>query len=167
MKPRVFFFALAVGCLAWTISAAAEDAKPVRVINADWRDVQGPHSEMFRECIGAGRAEEGLRSDWQQQLKVCQDEIGFKYIRFHGLLNDEMGVYTESRDGQPRHNWQYIDELYDELLAVHIRPFVEISFMPSKLASGTNTVCWWKGNITPPKSYDRWEIGRASCRERV
>ncbi|HSY44052.1 MAG TPA: hypothetical protein VK811_09070 [Candidatus Acidoferrum sp.] len=158
IKPRIFLLGLAVGCICTrTISSMAEDAKPVRVITADWRDVQGPHSEMFRECIGAGRAEEGLRADWQQQLKLCQDEIGFKYIRFHGLLNDEMGAYSETRDGQPRHNWQYIDALYDALLATHIRPFVEISFMPSALASGTNTVCWWKGNITPPKSYDRWD----------
>ncbi len=121
------------------LRAAEEVTSGARVITADWQAVKGPHSEMFRECIGAGRAAEGLRADWQRQLKMCQDEIGFKYIRFHGLLGDDMGVYSETRDGRPRHNWQYIDMLYDSLLAMNIRPFVEISFMPSALASSHKT----------------------------
>jgi xylan 1,4-beta-xylosidase len=148
--------------LAWLAGAqiirASEGMPPPdRVIAADWQSVKGPHSEVFHECIGAGRAAEGLRAEWQHQLKMCQDEIGFKYIRFHGLLSDDMGVYRETPDGQPRHNWQYVDQLYDALLAMNIRPVVEISFMPSALASGTNTVFWWRANVTPPKSYDRWD----------
>ena len=144
-------------CLSRGAGTAEDTPPPGRVIAADWQSVKGPHSEMFRECIGAGRAAEGLRADWQQQLKLCQDEIGFKYIRFHGLLCDDMGVYAETRDGQPRHNWQYVDHLYDALLAIHIRPFVEISFMPSALASGNQTIFWWRANVTPPKSYDHWD----------
>jgi xylan 1,4-beta-xylosidase len=134
-----------------------DSAPPGRTITADWQKVKGPRSEVFRECVGAGRAAEGLRAEWQRQLQLCKDEIGFKSIRFHGLLSDDMGVYSETRDGQPRYNWQYIDQLYDRLLAMGIRPFVEISFMPSALASGDKTVFWWNANVTPPKSYDRWD----------
>lgn len=157
--PVLLLIPLVVGlpCRAQDTNTAGTAPPPARIIAADWQMVKGPHSEVFRECIGAGRAAEGLRADWQQQLKLCQDEIGFKYIRFHGLLCDEMGVYGETKDGQPRHNWQYIDALYDALLARHIRPFVEISFMPSALASGGRTVFWWRANVTPPKSYDRWD----------
>ena len=36
--------------------------------------------------IGAGRAAEGLRTDWQDQLATVQTEIGFHYLRMHGLL---------------------------------------------------------------------------------
>ena len=132
-------------------------APPARVITADWQKAKGPRSEMFHECISAGRAAEGLRADWQRQLKMCQDEIGFKSIRFHGLLCDDMGVYAETKDGQPRHNWQYIDTLYDSLLAMNLRPFVEIGFMPDALASGTQTIFWWKANVTPPKAYEKWD----------
>ena len=132
-------------------------ATTLRVIAADWQMAKGPRSEVFRECIGAGRAAEGLRADWQKQLKMCQDEIGFKYIRFHGLLHDDMGVYTETRDRQPHYNWQYIDSLYDSLLAMNLRPFVEISFMPSALASSHKTIFWWQANVSPPKSYERWD----------
>ena len=130
---------------------------PVRTIAADWEKVRGNRSDAWSECIGAGRAAEGLRAAWQQQLQMCRREIGFKYIRFHGLLQDDMGVYTETQDGQPRHNWQYIDQLYDALLAMGVRPFVEISFMPQALASGSKTVFWWRANVSPPKSWDRWD----------
>jgi xylan 1,4-beta-xylosidase len=128
-----------------------------RVISADMKIVQGKFNDMFRMCIGAGRANEGLRADWQSQLAYVKKECGFKYIRMHGLLTDDMGVYKEDKNGNPRYSWQYIDELYDFLLSIGIRPFVELSFMPVDLASGKQTIFWWKGNITPPKDYKKWE----------
>src|SRR5262249_9540639 len=109
MKHRLLCTILAAG-LPWlsaTGRAEGSGTSPQpRTITADWTKVKGPRSEMFRECIGAGRAAEGLRADWQRQLKLCQEEIGFKSIRFHGLLHDGMGVYAETRDGKPRHSWQ-------------------------------------------------------------
>ncbi|MBV8630891.1 MAG: hypothetical protein JOZ83_08215 [Silvibacterium sp.] len=127
-----------------------------RVVRADASRVTGPHSQVPLLVVGAGRAEEGLRADWQEQLATVQSEIGFHYLRMHGLLNDEMGVYTEDKQGNPEFNFQYIDSLYDALLKLHIRPFVELTFMPSKLAAGTTTVFWWKGNTSLPKDYEKW-----------
>lgn len=147
----------ALGCLTPTKLWALSGPVKTRRITADLSKVQGPHSRSALMVVGAGRANEGLRADWQAQLALVQREIGFRYIRFHGLLNDDMGVYTEDAAGNPRYNFQYIDALYDPLLALHIRPFVELSFMPSKLASGSNTVFWWKGNITPPKDMAKWK----------
>jgi xylan 1,4-beta-xylosidase len=59
-----------------------------RVINADFSKSAGPLNTMFKECVGAGRANEGLRADWQQKLAYVKKECGFKYIRMHGLLTD-------------------------------------------------------------------------------
>ncbi len=154
MAKTTFF--LLVASLAISVRAQTSGTNSTRVIAADWQNIKGPRSELFHECIGAGRAAEGLRADWQRQLKMCQDEIGFKYLRFHGILSDDMGVYAE-HNGEPQHNWQYVDQLYDALLDLHIRPFVELSFMPSALASGSKTIFWWKANVTPPKSYDKWD----------
>jgi len=128
----------------------------IRTINADFNKTQGATKTVWRKCIGAGRANEGLRADWQEQLRLVKKECGFEYIRMHGLLHDDMGVYFEDKKGNPVYNWQYIDKLYDFLLEIGIKPFVELSFMPKALASGTNTCFWWKGNVTPPKSYDKW-----------
>lgn len=110
---------------------------------------------MFRACIGAGRANEGLRADWQRQLRQAKQACGFEYIRMHGLLCDDMGVYHEEH-GKPVYNWQYIDELYDFLVDLKVRPFVELGFMPNGLASGKKTIFWWRGNVTPPKDYSKW-----------
>ncbi|EHQ27469.1 xylan 1,4-beta-xylosidase [Mucilaginibacter gracilis] len=114
-------------------------------------------NHSYRQCVGAGRATEGLRADWQRQLKYIKEECGFEYIRFHGLLGDDMGVYTEDKQGSAIYNWQYIDELFDYLLSIRMKPFVELGFMPAGLASGKQTVFWWKGNITPPKDYYKWD----------
>ncbi|MFL6208560.1 MAG: GH39 family glycosyl hydrolase [Pyrinomonadaceae bacterium] len=129
---------------------------PRRVIDADYAKVKGPHNEFFRQVVGAGRAAEGLRADWQRDLDVVHRECGFKYIRFHGLLQDELGVYSADRRGQPVYNFQYVDALFDVILHTGMKPFVELGFMPRALASGNKTVFWWQGNITPPKDYDKW-----------
>jgi xylan 1,4-beta-xylosidase len=143
--------------LSPVVSLAQNNVVPNRIIKADFLKPLGKFNAMYNECVGAGRANEGLRADWQQQLRLVKKEIDFKYIRFHGLLCDDMHVYTEDKKGNSIYNFQYVDKLYDFLLSIGIRPFVELSFMPPDLASGTKTVFWWKGNVTPPKSYDKWK----------
>ena len=138
-------------------SAVAQSEPAVRVVNLDFNKIEGPLNTMFKECVGAGRANEGLRADWQQQLAYVHKECGFKYIRMHGLLTDDMGVYREDRDGNPQYNFQYIDVLYDYILSIGMTPFVELGFMPNALASGNETIFWWRGNVTPPKDYNKWE----------
>lgn len=128
-----------------------------RTINVDYSMENGAMSTMFKQCVGAGRANEGLRADWQQQLAFVKQECDFKYIRMHGLLTDDMAVYTEDGKGNSQYNYMYIDPLFDYLLSIGIKPFVELGFMPNALASGSQTIFWWKGNVTPPKDYKKWE----------
>jgi xylan 1,4-beta-xylosidase len=147
---------LVYAAVAAALTVASPAAAQTRTIAADYSQVRGPHSAVWKMCVGAGRANEGLRADWQEQLALVQKEIGFRYIRMHGLLHDDMGVYREDAKGNAIYNWQYVDKLYDYLLSVGIKPFVELAFMPHDLASGDKTVFWWRGNITPPKSYEKW-----------
>jgi xylan 1,4-beta-xylosidase len=128
----------------------------VRQVAVDAGKVKGPLYRGFNECVGAGRANEGLCADWQRQLRYLKKQLAFRYIRMHGLLCDDMGVYREDNNGHPVYNWQYIDELYDFLAEIHVRPFVELGFMPQALASGGKTIFWWRGNVTPPKDYQKW-----------
>lgn len=127
-----------------------------RTISLDYNQTKGQFNTMFKACVGAGRANEGLRADWQQQLAFVKKECDFKYIRMHGLLTDDMAVYKEDKKGNPEYNFQYIDVLYDYLQSIGMKPFVELGFMPSALASGTQTIFWWRGNVTPPKDYNKW-----------
>lgn len=160
-RRSLFAFALTIALSSipfYTLDASKPTPKPViqRTISVDYNRVKGPMNKMFNECVGAGRANEGLRADWQQQLALVCKECGFRYIRMHGLLTDDMGVYREDRQGNSEYNFQYIDVLYDYILSLGMKPFVELGFMPSALASGNKTIFWWRGNVTPPKDYDKW-----------
>lgn len=124
-------------------------------INA--RDKGFPYESHWNRVATAGRAQEGLRADWQDQLLELQQCVGFTHIRFHGIFNDEMMVYRETEDGSPVYNWSYVDKLYDFLLQAGIRPFVELSFMPTPLRRSNETIFWWKGNIAPPADQSKWD----------
>lgn len=139
-----------------TTAAQKKKLADVRVVSVDYSTEKGPLITMFNECVGAGRANEGLRADWQQQLAYVKNECGFKYIRMHGLLTDDMAVYSEDSKGNPKYNYMYVDALFDYLHSIGIKPFVELGFMPAALASGNKTIFWWRGNVTPPKDYDKW-----------
>jgi len=152
----IIFCILFIGTLSKSQGQASLNIQE-RIINIDYTKIEGEINKMFNECVGAGRANEGLRADWQQQLAYVKKECGFKYIRFHGLLCDDMGVYKEDYEGNPMYNYMYIDVLFDFILSIGMKPFVELGFMPSALASGEETIFWWKGNVTPPKNYDKWE----------
>lgn len=133
-------------------------SKTNRLIETDFNQSEGSKSSIYNFCVGAGRAHEGLRADWQRQFSETIKDIGFRYIRFHGLLCDEMAVYSEDAAGKPVYNFQYIDKLFDFLLSNHVRPFVELGFMPTKLASTDKTIFWWKGNVSNPKDYEKWGL---------
>jgi xylan 1,4-beta-xylosidase len=129
---------------------------PPRLIRASLNATHGALDPMPKRCVGAGRVAEGLRADWQRQLRHVRAECGFEYLRMHGLLGDDMGVYREDASGVPEYNFQYIDEVYDFLLSIGMKPFVELGFCPNALASGSKTIFWWKGNVTPPKDLEKW-----------
>lgn len=110
----------------------------------------------WQNLITFGRAHEGLRTNWQKQFIEMQSEIGFNYIRFHGIFNDEMMVYNISPEGKVEYNWTYVDELFDFFMEIGIKPFIELSFMPEELKKINETIFWWKGNISPPKDIKLW-----------
>lgn len=112
-------------------------------------------------CIGTGRMGLALQKEYQEQLKLVQDVIGFKHIRGHGLFCDDMAIYQESIENGERvveYNFTYLDMVMDSYRELGLKPFLELGFMPEKMASGTQTIFYWKGNTTPPKSYSDWKL---------
>lgn len=110
-------------------------------------------------CVGTGRMGLALQQEYQEQLKLVQEEIGFQHIRGHGLFCDDMAIYHEYEENgevKVEYNFTYLDMVMDSYRKVGLKPFLELGFMPGKLASGTQTVFYWKGNTTPPKDYDKW-----------
>lgn len=111
-------------------------------------------------CVGTGRMGLALQREYLEQLTFVQEEIGFQHIRGHGLFSDDMAIYqeyeTENGERKAEYNFTYLDLVMDSYQKLGLKPFLELGFMPEKLASGEQTIFYWKGNTTPPKSYDAW-----------
>ncbi|MBA4383397.1 MAG: beta-xylosidase [Anaerolinea sp.] len=115
-----------------------------------------PFAHYWEQCVGSCHAIMGTRQDWREQLEKSHRELGFQFVRFHGLLNDEMSVVNKDRDGNLSYSFFNIDSVFDFLLSIGMKPFIELGFMPEALASGATTCFHYKGNITPPADYDQW-----------
>lgn len=118
-----------------------------------------PFKNNASYCVGTGRMGLALQKEYINHLKIVQESIRFKYIRGHGLFCDDVGIYREDEmDGEihPFFNFTYLDRIMDSYLENGIRPFLELGFMPEKLKTGDQTIFYWKGNVTPPVSYEKW-----------
>ena len=105
-----------------------------------------------------GRAFELLRADAREHLATVQEEIGFQWCRFHGLFHEDMAVVTQRVDGRLLYQWAQVDKVFDFLLSIGLRPFVELNSMPFALASGPSSMFAWKMNVSQPRSYEEWGI---------
>lgn len=126
-----------------------------RAVNADLAAVTGPRDMAWQDCVGADHPGILLRPANLAQLKLAHDELGFKYIRFHGIFHDDMEAYREV-GGKPVYNFEKIDAVYDAILKTGMKPFVELGFMPTDLASDKRTIFYWKANGSPPKDWGKW-----------
>ena len=128
-------------------------------LTIDTRAPGTPFPHFWEQMFGSGRAVLSLRDDYRRDLATVKAATGFQYVRFHAVLDDDMGVYDEDPNGNAIYNWSYVDQSYDGLLALGVKPFVEISFMPKKLASDPNDVqfFWYRPNVTAPKNYAKWD----------
>ena len=119
-----------------------------------------PFNNKVDFCVGTGRMGLALQKEYYEQLKLVQEKIEFKYIRGHGLFSDDMAIYQEYKDedgnAYAEYNFTYLDFVIDSYLELRIKPYLELGFMPEKLSSGNQTVFYWRGNVTPPKSYQAW-----------
>jgi xylan 1,4-beta-xylosidase len=127
----------------------AQQSSP-RDITVDMAKPGAPVDHFYDLSVGSDYPGTLIRPDSQAQLKVVVDELGFRYIRFHAIFHDVLGT-VRVQDGKTTYDWTKIDELYDDLLARHIKPFVELGFTPKALATSQNSIFYWKGNTSHPK----------------
>ncbi|MFL6448410.1 MAG: GH39 family glycosyl hydrolase [Bryobacteraceae bacterium] len=125
----------------------------------DARAPATPFPHFWEQMFGSGRAILTLRESYRNDLRAVKQITDFRYVRFHAILHDEVGVYNEDEHGRPVYNFAYVDQIYDGLLKNGVRPVVEISFMPKKLAFNPDALhpFWYKQNVSPPKSLEKWD----------
>jgi xylan 1,4-beta-xylosidase len=160
--------ALALTVLAVGASARAQQTEHI-VIDAKAPATPFPH--FWEQTFGSGRAILALRQSYREDLHTVKQATGFESIRFHGIFNDEVGLYDPDRQTKNPglaaqaandasvYNFSYVDQIYDGLLAEHVRPFVELSFMPKKMASDPAALhaFWYHPNVSPPRDYALWD----------
>ncbi len=128
---------------------------PATPFTADLTLAPTPLRQPWQWCVGSGHATLALRADWQAQLAQARRDLGFRHVRFHGLLDDDMGTLVVQND-QPVYSFFNTDRIFDFLLSIGIKPVVELSFMPRCLASGNDIVFHYQGNITAPRDPAAW-----------
>ncbi len=133
-----------------SVQAQAQQSAP-RSIVVDLKDSTGPVDHFFDLSVGSDFPGTLLRPDSMAQLKLAVDETGFRYIRFHAIFHDVLGT-VRIEDGKTVYDWTKIDQLYDALLARHIKPFVELGFTPEALRTSNNSIFYWKGNTSHPQT---------------
>lgn len=164
MKPsprrhaQIFGLALVLICMVQAPRMNAQlDSQPYLLV-IDANAAAHPFPHFWEKMFGSGRAVLSLRESYRNDLRAVKQAADFEYVRFHGIFHDEVGVYDEDSQGLPVYNFTYVDQIYDGLLANNVRPFVEISFMPNKLAARSALHSfWYKPNISPPKDWGRWD----------
>jgi xylan 1,4-beta-xylosidase len=125
--------------------------------NGDLGGPRTPLPHFWEHTVGSGHATLGLRADWQRQLKRAHDELGMKHVRFHGILSDDMGTLI-NQSGELLYSFFNADQIFDYLLSIGMKPFVELSFMPTALASGDQIVFHYRANVTPPRDPAEWSV---------
>ena len=141
--------------LCSVLLAQAPQTQEIR-IRANGPDHPFPH--FWEQMYGSGRAVLALRDDYRRDLRRMKETTGIEYVRFHAIFHDEVGLYNEDAQGKPFYNFSYVDQIYDGLRAAGIRPFVELSFMPRKLAASDQPhAFWYQPRVSPPKDYAKWD----------
>lgn len=153
-RGRRFVCLLWICCLTFPLWGQQQP----QIITVDAAAPSTPFPHFWEQMFGSGRAILSLRASYRNDLRAVKKVTNFQYVRFHGILLDEAGVYDEDKQGNPRYNFTYVDQIYDGLLQNGVRPFVEISFMPKKLAAELDYQgFWYKPIVSPPRDYARWD----------
>jgi xylan 1,4-beta-xylosidase len=158
MRRILFLLIVFSANLVCAAAQAAPQVRSVEVIRVNESSSQTPFPHYWETMFGSGRAILSLRESYRKDLRAAHAITGFEYVRFHGIFLDEVGVYDEDAQGRPIYNFSYVDQIYDGLLENGVRPFVEISFMPKKLAANAGLhAFWYKPSPAPPRDYAKWD----------
>ena len=165
MATRLFFRLLTVCIVCLGLgrlsllpgqSASPDNERQTIIIDAQAPSHAFPH--FWERAFGSGRAILSLRESYREDLRAVKRATDFDYIRFHAILDDEVGLYNAKPGASPSYNFSYIDQIYDGLLANGVRPYVELSFMPQALASTPKQQgFWYRPYIAPPKDWGLWQ----------
>ncbi len=110
----------------------------------------------WQRIINIGYAGELVSATVQRQLRIMQESIGFSHLRFHGILDNEINIYNEDEKGNPILYFTYLDMILDFLDSINLKPYLELSFIPTKLAKHLCSPFSHRAYISSVKDLDKW-----------
>ncbi len=146
-------------CAQAASAAAASAATTTITVSVDAKAAGSAFPHFWEQMFGSGRAVLALRDNYRKDVRLVKGVTDFRYVRFHAIFHDEVGLFDLDANGKAVYNFSYIDQIYDGLLAEGVRPLVELSFMPQKMAADPKKIFgfWYKPNVAPPSSYTLWD----------
>lgn len=111
---------------------------------------------VWQKLINAGTAQSIMDSNLRKQIRDLQEGIGFEYLRFEGIFNDDLEIIKGDNLDNIHYNWKLVDNIFDFVLENNLKPFVSLSFMPKALASKDKTIFYYQANFSPPKNINHW-----------
>ncbi len=163
MTPRCLCKTMAVSAVlalevlaARRVDAQSPVPSPVQ-IEIDGNAPAHPFPHFWEQMFGSGRAILSLRASYRRDMREVKGITDFRFVRFHGIFDRGVGVYTVGPRGRPDYNFTYVDQIYDGLLRQGVRPFVELSFMPPQMAVRQQSMgFWYRPVVAPPKDWALW-----------
>jgi xylan 1,4-beta-xylosidase len=116
-----------------------------------------PLSNSWRKVVGIGWAADILSVTLQEHIRKAKNDIGFEYVRFKGIFDDDMMVYNEDADGHPSFNFVYCDLLLDFLLQTDLKPYFELGMIPKLLSKNHRNFHKRFTHIGMPTDWDKWD----------
>ncbi len=124
----------------------------------DFTSSLGNLQHNYRKVLTINSAKLLLYASVQEMIMKTQQEIGFEYLSFHGLISDDMMVYGENNAGKPTLSFTQVNEALDFVLSLKLKPFIRLNFMPRALAASSEKYVFFKRElISKPKDMDKWK----------
>ncbi|MHB8189401.1 MAG: GH39 family glycosyl hydrolase [Ferrimicrobium sp.] len=139
------------------VEVGVDAATVIGNVNPVWKMIG---SERLSQ-LSMGMDEHGhdIGREFLEALRIAHDDLGVRWVRAHAILHDDLGVVKRDETNQLVFNFESIDKIFDQILAIGVRPVVELSFMPEAIASDpSKTVFTYRGIVSPPAEWAEWAL---------
>ncbi|MCA9187988.1 MAG: hypothetical protein R3E01_31910 [Pirellulaceae bacterium] len=176
LKQTLIILVCLVACRTLVAQEPTPDSFPVS-ISVDVAQPQGLLRRIWR-FFGGDEPNYAYMKDGRKLLtqlgELAPDEV---FFRTHNLMTTGPGfpalkwgstnIYTEDDAGRPVYDWKIVDLIFDTYRQRHVRPYVQLGFMPEALSTRPEPYMheWrpgmpyeeiYTGWAYPPRDYDKW-----------
>ena len=127
-------------------------------IVVDAQSAATPFPHFWEHIFGSCHASVTLCEDWRKDLRALREIVDVKYVRFHGIFEHQAGIFgSQDAAGNLQLNFTRLNLIYDGLLEIGVKPFVELGFMPEEMAERPSPhPFWYHPNVAPPRDPRQW-----------